>query len=77
VHGSLPTSLLIQFGAKLRGGKAPKTFTYRGFAMAREGNFRRPSHLRTRLDLAVRRIFSVSRASRKALQCGQFTVNEI
>ena len=30
VHGPLQASLLIEFGAKLHGGKAPKIFTYRG-----------------------------------------------
>jgi 3-methylfumaryl-CoA hydratase len=30
VHGPLQASLLIEFGAKLHGGNAPKTFTYRG-----------------------------------------------
>ena len=30
VHGPLQASLLVELGAKLHGGKAPKTFTYRG-----------------------------------------------
>ena len=30
VHGPLQAALLVELGAKLHGGKAPKTFTYRG-----------------------------------------------
>jgi len=30
VHGPLQAALLVELGAKLHGGRAPKTFTYRG-----------------------------------------------
>ena len=38
VHGPLQASLLIEFGAKLHGGKAPKTFTYRGLQPLFDGS---------------------------------------
>jgi 3-methylfumaryl-CoA hydratase len=38
VHGPLQASLLIELGAKLHGGKAPKTFTYRGLQPLFDGS---------------------------------------
>jgi 3-methylfumaryl-CoA hydratase len=38
VHGPLQASLLIEFGAKLHGGKAPKIFTYRGLQPLFDGS---------------------------------------
>jgi 3-methylfumaryl-CoA hydratase len=38
VHGPLQASLLIEFGAKLHGGKAPRIFTYRGLQPLFDGS---------------------------------------
>jgi len=38
VHGPLQASLLVEFGAKLHGGRAPKTFTYRGLQPLFDGS---------------------------------------
>lgn len=37
-HGPLQAALIIEMAAKLRGGKAPKTFTYRGLQPLFEGS---------------------------------------
>ena len=38
VHGPLQASLLVDFGAKLHGSRAPKTFTYRGLQPLFDGS---------------------------------------
>ena len=38
MHGPLQAALLIELGAKLHGGQAPKTFAYRGLQPLFDGS---------------------------------------